>query len=413
MSESKNAINKRINFDFFVRVKNLLIKSKWNCSMNVRSWLPSVLIVSFLLFSDGVGAQNFVKRYFDNILNNQNDISQPQLIVYPTLAFAPETSWEIGLSALYVFYAKRDTTNRLSEINAFTFFTLENQYGFWFDHALYSHKNRWFFLGQARIQSFPLFYHGIGIETPEDYIARIETNQIILKERVLRKVQHDIFVGLEFDWQRLSGTEFIFVDPEDMPSELPSGYEGSNSVGLGIGLIHDNRHNVLNVRRGLFSELAFLHYNPAWGSSHHFSAILSDTRVYRPMGENNVLAFQLLGQFKFGDVPFNQLALMGGESIMRGYYLGRYRDNNQLAAQVEYRFLPIPFHFTDRLGFAVFAGAGSVFNQSENLQLSNVVLSGGAGLRFLLFPKKDIWTRLDFAVTEESTGFYLFIGEAF
>jgi len=106
------------------------------------------------------------------------------------------------------------------------------------------------------------------------------------------------------------------------------------------------------------------------------------------MGKNNVLAAQLLGQFNVGDVPFNQLALMGGESLMRGYYYGRYRDNNQLAAQVEYRFLPIPFNFTDRIGAAVFAGAGSVFNQVNSLDISDFVVSGGAGLRVLLFPKK-------------------------
>ncbi|MFT4780073.1 MAG: outer membrane translocation and assembly module TamA, partial [Flavobacteriales bacterium] len=113
------------------------------------------------------------------------------------------------------------------------------------------------------------------------------------------------------------------------------------------------------------------------------------------------------------DVPFNQLALMGGESLMRGYYYGRYRDNNQLAAQVEYRFLPIPFNFTDRIGAAVFAGAGSVFNQVNTLEISDFVISGGAGLRVLLFPKKDIWTRLDVAFTREGAGFYLFVGESF
>jgi hypothetical protein len=40
-------------------------------------------------------------------------------------------------------------------------------------------------------------------------------------------------------------------------------------------------------------------------------------------------------------------------------------------------------------------------------------LASGGGLRFLLFPKKDIFSRLDFAVTREGTGIYIFIGEAF
>jgi len=369
--------------------------------------------MGLLLLSNAIIAQNFVKRYIDHMVNNKSDLSEPQLIAYPTIAFAPETSWEIGASALYVYFANRDTTNRLSEINAFSFFTLENQYGFWIDHALYSDKNRWFFLGRIRIQSFPIFYHGIGTDTPIESIAKVGANQVQIKERILRKIKTNIYVGLEFDYQRLSSTDFVLEDPENPDFELPLGHDGSNNIGLGLGLIHDSRHNVLNVRKGLFSELAFLHYNPIWGSSYEFTTVITDTRIYKPMVKNNVLAIQVLGQLNFGDIPFNQLALMGGESIMRGYYYGRYRDKNQLAAQVEYRFLPIPFKFTNRLGFAVFAGAGSVFKQVGDLNISNFVVSGGAGLRFLVFPKKDIWTRIDFAITEEGTGFYFFIGESF
>ncbi|MFQ3213589.1 MAG: outer membrane protein assembly factor BamA [Marivirga sp.] len=380
--------------------------------MNSRILVLVFLIGSLTLFTNNIKAQNLASRYWNSLVNDTSDLSRPQFLVYPTLAYAPETSWEIGLSSLYVFFAKQDTANRLSEINGFTFFTLENQYGLWFDHAIYSDQDRWFFLGRLRFQSFPLFYHGIGINSPEDYIARVEAKQIIIKERVLRKLKNNLFLGLEVDYQRLAAVDFVLAEPGNEAFEMPLGNEGSQNLGLGLGLVQDNRHNVLNVREGFFSELAFLHYNQAWGSDFNFTSILSDTRIYKPMG-NNVLAAQLLGQFNFGDVPFNQLALMGGESMMRGYYYGRYRDNNQLAAQVEYRFLPIPFNFTDRIGAAVFAGAGTVFNQMNSVDISDFVVSGGAGLRFLLFPKKDIWTRLDFAFTKEGSGFYLFIGESF
>lgn len=136
-------------------------------------------------------------------------------------------------------------------------------------------------------------------------------------------------------------------------------------------------------------------------------------RIYKPIGKNNVLAAQLLGQFNFGDVPFNQLAQMGGESMMRGYYFGRYRDNHQLATQVEFRFLPIPFRFTNRIGAAAFAGTSTVFDGVNELAFENLKFSADGGVRFLLFPKKDIWTRVDYALTKEGSGFYLFIGESF
>ncbi|SHG83846.1 Surface antigen [Flavobacterium micromati] len=371
------------------------------------------IIASLILPTSNLNAQSFVKKYWNTLLNDSTELSQPQLLIYPTIAYAPETTWEIGLSSLYVYYAKRDTTNRLSEINGFTFFTLENQYGLWFDNAIYSDQDRWFFLGRVRLQSFPLFYNGIGINTPKEYTARVDANQIIIKERVLKKVKKNLFLGLELDYQSLSAVDFVVAEPNNQDFSLPLGNKGSNNLGVGLGLVLDNRHNVLNVRKGFFSEVALLHSNPAWGSSFNFTSILSDTRIYRPVGKNNVFAAQLLGQFNFGDVPFNQLAQMGGDSMMRGYYFGRYRDNNQLAAQVEFRFLPIPFKFTDRIGAAVFAGTGTVFNKVNNLDVSNLTVTAGAGLRFLLFPKKDIWTRLDYAFTREGTGFYLIIGESF
>jgi hypothetical protein len=352
-----------------------------------------------------------LRRYVHHLVNDTTPTSDPQFLAYPTVGFAPETSWEFGISGVFVFYANRDTTNRLSEVNAFTFLTLEKQYGLWIDHALYSQDNKWFSLGRLRMQSFPLLYHGIGPESPEEHLARVNATLFQLKERVLRKVHGSIYSGLELDYQRLASVEF--VPNENTVIEYPLGSEGSSNLGIGMGILFDNRHNILNVRKGFFSELAVLNYHHAWGSDHSFTSFLSDTRLYRPMNKRDVLAVQMLAQFNIGATPFNQLAMLGGETIMRGYYMGRYRDNNQFAIQAEYRFLPLPLGFTNRWGAAVFTGVGSVFSEVTSLETKHFVWSGGAGLRFLLFPKKDVYTRLDVAFTKEGTGVYIFIGEAF
>lgn len=377
--------------------------------------LPGFMSCMFLLalcfLPNLLAAQRlgFVKRYVNKIINDTTDIREPQFLAYPTLAFAPETSWEIGLSSLFVYYAKRDTTNRLSEINGFTFYTLRRQYGAFFDHALYTHQNRYAFLGRIRYQNFPLLYFGIGPNTPAEFEARVDARLLNIKERALKRIGKNIFTGVEVDFQRLSSVAFV---PHGQASVTrPLGHEGSANLGLGAGILYDDRHNVLNVRKGAFAELALLHYNRAWGSDFGFTTILSDNRWYKSLNSRNVLALQAFGQFSIGQPPFNQLALLGGESLMRGYYTGRFRDRNQLAAQAEFRMLP--FSFAKRWGAAVFGGTGTVFNRFGNLSLRNFVVAGGAGLRFLLFPKKDIYTRLDFALTREGSGLYIFIGEAF
>ena len=377
----------------------------------MKIFATTLLLTSLFLTTNSVQGQSFLKRYIYNLVNDTSDVAKPRFLTYPVVAYSPETSLEIGFSSLLVYYAKRDTTNRLSEVSAFTFFTLQRQYGLWLDHANYTHQDKFFFLGRVRLQSFPLLYYGIGMDTPADYQARVDANQIWIKERVLRKVRKNVFVGLELDFQRLSGVDFVESDNSES-LVLPLGFEGSTNIGFGTGIVYDNRHNVLNVRKGFFSELGFLHYNSAL-SDFEFNTIFSDTRIYRPLGKRNVFAAQLLGQFNTGTVPFNQLALMGGESMMRGYYTGRFRDNNQIAAQTEFRFLPLPLGFSKRIGASVFGSVATVFPTVREISMENLVWSGGAGLRFLLFPKKDIYTRIDYAFTNEGGGLYIFIGEAF
>ena len=384
---------------FSPRVKALLI-----CLLILGSCIPTL---------HAQKKKNFLVRFWNYVANDTLDPARPKFVAYPTVGYAPETSWEFGMSTLFLYYAKRDTTNRLSEVKGWSFVTLEKQYGFWFHHALYSDQNKWFFLGRARWQHFPLLYYGVGPDTPRDHIALVDANYLLLKERVLRNITGSFFVGLELDYQGLFKVDFR-EEPEGSQITLPLGHEGSQNLGAGIGLIYDNRHNVLNVRHGTFSELAFLHSNTAWGSDYSFSSVISDNRWYYPTTPNQVFAAQIYGQFTFGDVPFNQLALMGGEELMRGYYTGRLRDKNYVGTQVEYRFLPFtrkkPF---SRIGGALFMGAGNVFSDEDPFQVSKFVLAGGGGVRFLIFKEKDIYTRFDVAFTKEGPGYYVFIGEAF
>ena len=374
-------------------------------------------LIIYILFSgtylvcncqEGNLSSNFIFKYINKIINDTNDLSAPKFMNYPTLAFSPETSWEIGLSSLYIYSANRDLKNRLSEIKAFTFYTLENQYGIWLDHALYSDKNKWFFLGRARYQSFPLLYYGIGAESSPEHIARIDGNFTYYKERFLREVFINFYTGIEFDLQIMNKVSY---KNSATNFSKPAGGNGSTNIGLGWGIIYNNIHNVLNPRNGIFSELAFLNYSDKIGSDYNLTTFLLDNRFYIPIKKNNVLAFQLQGQFTTGNPPFNLLSLIGGESLMRGYYLGRYRDKHGLAGQSEYRMLP--FSFAKRWGASLFFAAGEVFNSNNNFQFKNLLPTGGAGLRFLLFPQKDIYTRIDYALTKEGSGFYFFIGEAF
>jgi hypothetical protein len=376
--------------------------------------LFSTFIFSLLYITPVISQEKkpgFISRYINKIIKDTTDISKPQFLFYPVLSYAKETSLEFGLSTLYLYYVNRDTTNRLSQISGYTFYTLENQYGIVIDHSNYTDKQKWAALGKIRLQYFPLKYFGIGMGTGSEELAKVDANLLMVKEQFLRQVKKDLFVGLKADFQKLGSVEFI--SHGTAPLDLPLGSEGSTNFGLGAGIIFDNRYNPMNARKGVYSEISFLRYDDAWGSDYSFSSVVLDNRFYFPINKRDVLATQVYAQFSAGEIPFNMLSLMGGESLMRGYYQGRYRDKNQVAGQFEYRFLPLPFGFTNRIGMTAFGATGSVFNEFDKFSFDNFVFAGGGGLRYLLFPRKDIWGRVDLAFTKEGSGVYIGMGQAF
>ncbi len=349
-------------------------------------------------------------RLLERLLQEDKPANKPRLIVYPTFAFSPETNLEIGAAAAFLYHAKNDVIrNRLCEVTAFAFVTLRSQYGLWIDNAIYTDRDRWLLLGKTRLQRFPLLYYGIGSDVAPNEPDVVDGFGAQLRHRIFHQVKGNFFAGPQFDFQSLWQVQFGKNGIASRP--LPLGSGGSTNFGLGLGIAYDNRPNALNTRNGLFAELGWLRYDAALGSDFEFDNFNADIRWYKSYLPKQVLAAQFVGNIVSGTAPFNQLSLLGSETIMRGYYNGRYRDQHSYALQIEYRWLPLPF--SKRIGATTFLGTGVVAPHLSALNTSSFRLAGGAGLRFLLFPKKDIFLRFDLGVTREGLGFYIFSGEAF
>jgi len=353
------------------------------------------------------GLAGWVKRQ----LNDTTSGEHARVVAYPTFAFAPETSVELGVRTFSLFHVYGDTArNRLSEVNLYLFGTFRGQFGGWVENAVFTNQNLFFFLGRVRYQQFPLLYFGIGPNTGKDYEALVNSRFFQLRQRVLRQAVGNWYVGLEFDFQDMRRVTFEKND-QLLTTNLPLGAAGSTNTGLGPALVYDSRPNILNVRRGAFLEVGALLYDGRLDNRYPYRSLVLDGRAYRPLGRNRVLAAQVYGNFLTGQVPFNNLALLGGESLLRGYYLGRYRDKNLISAQVEARWLP--FVFSKRWGGALFAGAGSVAPTVGDFRLDRFRWAAGGGIRFAIYPKKDVFIRGDIGFTREGRGIYISLGEAF
>ncbi len=373
--------------------------------MRLSLWLFLLL----LLPSSGM-SQGTVHRLLSKLLNDTSSAASSRVSILPTASYALETQLTIGLRTFSLFYAKKDTTNRLSSLMLNTFLTTKGQYGAVLENAVYLNRNRWFLLGRVHFQRFPLLYYGIGPDQPNNNPALVNSLSFQFRQRVLRLLGANWYAGAEVDFQHLGDVSFAYPTPSTEP--LPTGSTGSRTVGVGSVLVYDNRQNTLNVRKGSFLELSARRYFQQFGSSFDFQMEIIDGRVYRPLGKaNRVLAVQVFGQFMHGTVPFSSLALLGGEQGLRGYYLGRYRDRNLLSTQAEIRWLP--FGFSKRVGGNVFIGAATVAPTVSAFRFDQLRVAGGFGLQFLLIPAKDVFLRADVGFSRESTGIYVSLGEAF
>ncbi|WP_080238683.1 BamA/TamA family outer membrane protein [Spirosoma rigui] len=355
-------------------------------------------------------ARNAIGRFIYQTLNDTSSAASSRVLIFPTAGYAPETSLELGVRAFSLYYANDDTlVNRLSELVLYGFVTLRGQFGAQLENAVYSDQNTYYLLGRARYQQFPLLYYGIGPQTRPGNPALVSSSYVQIRQRALRKVTQNWYAGPEIDFQRLQNVTFERTDPDAVV--LPLGGRGSTTLELGGTLVYDDRKNVLNVRKGAFFEAAALR-NLVNTSTYTFQRLLFDGRFYRPLGKaSRVLALQATGMFISGNVPFNSLALLGGENTMRGYYMGRYRDKNLLAAQAELRWLP--FAFSRRWGGTLFGGLGTVAPSVSQFRVNQIRWAVGGGARFLFFQKKDVYLRADLGITREGTGLYFSLGEAF
>jgi hypothetical protein len=151
---------------------------------------------------------------------------KPRFLIYPTLAYSPETSIEIGFSSLLLYHARNDAEqNRLSEVQAVTFITLRGQYGPLVRSRPVRPPGQVVFPRPAPLPALPLLYFGIGPDTDGNDPAVIDASYVLIRERVLRKITKNFFGGFEFDYQNLH--QVAFEQPDANPYDLPRGSGGS------------------------------------------------------------------------------------------------------------------------------------------------------------------------------------------
>jgi outer membrane protein assembly factor BamA len=105
-------------------------------------------------------------------------------------------------------------------------------------------------------------------------------------------------------------------------------------------------------------------------------------------------------------IPFYMQPVIGGSEDLRGFLPFRFRDNNSLTLNAEYR-----WHVVSIMDMAVFGDGGKVFSRRGDFNFSDLEGSGGIGFRFNL--KGQPFLRIDLAGSREGFRFWFKFNDIF
>ena len=150
--------------------------------------------------------------------------------------------------------------------------------------------------------------------------------------------------------------------------------------------------------------------NTNFSSSFYLKTII-DYRHYLSFGESDkhTYAVRFYQSSIFGNPPFYDYSMIGGDKYVRGYYLGRFRENNLSSVQLELR-----NHLFWRTGIATFGGLSMVYDKFNKIENESFKPNAGLGLRFLVDKNENTNLRFDYAIgAQNQSGFYISFGESF
>ncbi|KAA6310067.1 hypothetical protein EZS27_038565, partial [termite gut metagenome] len=236
-----------------------------------------------------------------------------------------------------------------------------------------------------------------------------EVNPNIGYQRQTLKVYADYRYEL-WKYLYIGGTlDFLYTNATkiDDASYLLGQSRTYTATGLGFTVQYDSRDFIPNPKRGIHLLVRQMIYPNNYGNTRRNLLRTTFTAdFYQKLWEGSVLAVDMYGQVSSNDLPWPLMEELGGTNRMRGYYRGRYIDNNIVSGQVELR-----QHIYKRIGCVAWVGGGTVFPSIQKFDVKNILPNYGLGFRFEV--KHNVNIRTDFGFGKETSGFVFGFNEAF
>ncbi|NNL19900.1 MAG: BamA/TamA family outer membrane protein [Ignavibacteriaceae bacterium] len=362
--------------------------------------MPKITLFLILFIAINVLAQNEDQ--------DTTDVKRITWFAYPFAFYSPETSLAFGAGGIISFKLSDRFGSKPSSITASGYYSINNQYDLTIQPEVYLLEDKLKLWSKFNYGKIFDFFYGVGNSSP-----KIE-NDRYLQENILFqfKVQPKLFderlnLGINYEFRRMN-----VADPRGNPfleSKTFPGSNGGTTSGVGVAISWDSRDNIFYPSTGGYYELSTTNFSKVIGSDFEYRKFIFDFRRFFSLPINHVIAFQTYFMIQGGSPPFYDLALLGGDRLMRGYLAGRYRDKAYYVIQSEYRIPDLVWKF----GLVFFGGFGDVAAKLTKIEIATVKPTYGVGIRFRFDEEQKLDLRVDVGFGRGTNGVYFSVNQAF
>ncbi len=327
---------------------------------------------------------------------------------YPFAFYTPETSLAVGAGGIISFKLSDKIESKLSSVTASGYYTINNQYDITIQPEIYLLEDKLKLWSKFNYGKLFDFFFGIGNNTPEIENDKYLQENFLFQFKLQPKLFDERFkLGINYEFRKMN-----VANSEGNPCIESGTYTGSNggtTSGLGLAISWDSRDNIFYPNTGGYYEFNGSNFWNFLGSDFDYTKYVFDFRRYFSVAHNQILALQTYFMLVTGSPPFYDIAMLGGDKVMRGYLYGRYRDNAYYAVQAEYRLPGIVWRF----GLVLFGGFGDVAPKFSKIEIATVKPTYGFGIRFRFDELQKLDLRADMGFGRGTSGIYFSLNQAF
>jgi outer membrane protein assembly factor BamA len=355
----------------------------------------------------------FKKKKSDTV----QEVRKLTFSVLPAVGYTLTTRTAGTITSNAAFRTDVDVTKtKISTITASAAYTQNKQFTVPLETNIWTKGNKYNFVGDIHFMKYPQASFGLGSNSWIGNVDSMQYNYIRFYEIVYRKITPDFFAGAGYiiDYRNDISSENSRAAPSDY--ELYGPDNETTSTGFTLNALYDTRDNSINPYKGFYANAAYRDNLKFMGSDGNWQSLILDVRKYFqfPSHSRNVIAFWsydwlvLKGKPPYLDLPSTNWDTYS--STGRGYIQGRFRGDEMVDFESEYRF---PLLANGFLGSVVFLNAES-FSGLNSHRLQSFQPGWGAGLRVKLNSTSRTNLDIDYGFGEQdSNGLFVNIGELF